>query len=338
MKALVVSEITEAGKKGVRLYKACVYLDISVRTFERWRAGDYSDKRKGAPKSVSKKLSLQERQTIIDTACEARFRDCNPYEIIAILAGEGKYIGSESSVYRVLKSAGKLVHRSESKRGKRTEPPSELMATGVDQVWSWDITYLKTAVLGIYLFAYVIIDIWSRKIVGWAIHEQESADLAKELFQSIAARTHVRGIRLRSDNGSPMKGMTMIETLYRLGIVPTFSRPRVSDDNPFIESWFKTLKFTVGYPKYFDDLDHARRWMSDFVHWYNTEHLHSGIGYVTPQQRHEGSDRPVFQVRNETISTAYLLHPERWSRHIRIWGAPPTVALNAGRQRRKNVA
>ena len=338
MKRRVITEVEKVRVDGVRLEKACKYLEISVRTFQRWQNDCGPDRRKGAVKKVHKKLSEEERRIIIKTACEKRFRDCTPYEIVAILASEGRYIGSESSIYRVLRSEGKLRHRGEVRHGKKSPRPPEMVATGPNQVWSWDITYLKTTVTGIYFYAYMIIDIWSRKIVGWAIHHHESADLARELFKSLAHSMNVRGVRLRSDNGNPMKGMTMLATLYSLGIIPSFSRPRVSDDNPFIEAYFKTMKYTIGYPGLFEDIEHARRWMADFIDWYNNYHMHSKIGYVTPQQRHEGTDRKIFEARNITMAMARQAHPERWSRHTRTWDAPATVALNAARHPRKSVA
>jgi putative transposase len=338
MKSRAIAGIEEAVASGARLNEACRSLEISTRTFERWKGRRGPDRRKGAKKAVPKKMTDEERNKIIETASTERFRDCNPYEIVATLAGEDNYIGSESTIYRVLKGAGKLHYRGEAKHGKKMSKPPEVVATGPDQVWSWDITYMKSAVLGIFFYAYVIIDIWSRKIVGWAIHDHESPDRARELFASVANRTEVRGVHLRSDNGNPMKGMTMLAMLYHLGITPSFSRPRVSNDNPFIESYFKTLKYTVGYPGCFESLEHARKWMANFVDWYNTGHMHSKIGYVTPMQRHEGSDRPIFETRNAAMEKAYCAHPERWSRHVRTWGAPSSVALNAARHPRENAA
>ena len=213
--------------------------------------------------------------------------------------------------------------------------PPELVATGPNQVWSWDITWLKTSVRGIFLYAYVIIDVWSRKIVGWEVHTEESSDIAAELFRRLSREEDVRGVRLHSDNGNPMKGVTMIMMLYRLGIIPSFSRPRVSDDNPYSESLFKTLKYTAGFPKYFKDLRFARSWMADFVNWYNNEHRHSGIGYITPNQRHSGEGIKVMQKRNRTILSAYSKNPERWSKTPSLWKEKEIVYLNPSRETRE---
>ena len=323
-----VELIDEALEAGARRWKACEGLGIDVRTYWRWKAGAHVDGRKGAPRRVKRKLDDAERQQIIDASCSERFRDCTPYEIVAKLAEEGTYLASVASFYRVLRANGKLHHRGESRPAQGHIRPPELCATGPNQVWSWDITYLKTAVAGIFLFAYLIIDVWSRKIVGWSVQAEESEEHAKTLFRSLAHRHELRDIRLHSDNGNPMKGFSMLMTLYLLGVIPSFSRPRVHDDNPYSESLFKTLKYTVGYPKYFRDLNHARQWMSGFVDWYNTAHLHSGIGYVTPQQRHDGTAQTILDARNRTLAAAYARHPERWNKPPKRWSAPATVYLN----------
>ena len=202
------------------------------------------------------------------------------------------------------------------------------MATGPDQVWSWDITYMKTGVSGIFLYAYMIIDVWSRAIVGWEVNDREDPELAADLFRRLALSKNVRGVRLHADNGNPMKAATMIMMLYRLGIIPSFSRPRVSDDNPYSESFFKTMKYHVRYPHHFEGIDHARLWLADFVDWYNTEHRHSAIGYVTPQQRHDGHDLELFERRNKALNLARLSHPERWGNRVALHGAERIVYLN----------
>ncbi len=313
---------------GARRWKACEVLGITVRTYQRWKGGSLVDRRKGAARNLRRKLSTAEREELIRQACNDRFRDCTPYEIVAILAQEGTYLASVSTFYRVLRQQGKLHHRSNSRPATRRAGPPELVATGPNQVFSWDITYLKTGVSGIYLYAYLIVDVWSRKIVGWSVETEESEARAAQLFRNLQRTLHLRGVRLHSDNGNPMKGATMLMTLYSLGVIPSFSRPRVSDDNPYSESLFKTLKYTAGYPRYFRDLGHAREWMATFIDWYNTRHLHSKIGYVTPQQRHEGTAKAILETRNRTVEQAYQRHPERWSKPPKRWTAPDTVYLN----------
>lgn len=325
---LAVALIEEAAAAGARLFRACDVLGISTRTFARWKSGNVTDRRKGAPKRVPRKLSEAEREEIIRISCSEEYRDQNPNEIVVDLLEKGRYIASSSTFYRVLRSRNMVHHRSETKAPRTSARPPELVATGPNQVWSWDITYLKTSVSGIFLYAYVIIDVWSRKIVGWEIHERESPELAAELFQRLSTRLDLRGVKLHADNGNAMKASTIIVMLYRLGIIPSFSRPRVSDDNPYIESLFKTMKYNVRYPSCFTDLHHARSWLADFVNWYNMFHRHSAIGYVTPHERHEGLDLVKFERRNETLERARADHPERWGKRIGLHGAPRIVYLN----------
>ncbi|MEI6702935.1 MAG: IS3 family transposase [Deltaproteobacteria bacterium] len=321
--------IEEAVEAGARRFKACEVLGISTRTFARWKQGKgRPDGRKGAPKEVPRKLSETERDEIVRVACSKEYCDQNPYEIIASHLEQGSYLASPSTFYRVLRSRNLVHHRSEAHARHSSSRPPELRATGPDQVWSWDITYMKTAVSGIFVYAYMIIDVWSRSIVGWEIHEREDPDLAAELFRRVALRRNVKGVRLHADNGNAMKAATMIMMFFQLGIIPSFSRPRVSDDNPYSESFFKTLKCNVRYPHHFDGIEHSRSWTADFVNWYNTEHRHSGIGYVTPQQRHDGLDLQIFERRNKTLDRAREIHPERWGKRIGHHGADRVVYLN----------
>ncbi len=245
-----------------------------------------------------------------------------------ILAENGVYIGSERTFYRVLKAEELLTHRSENNPPKKRYKPEEQTATGPDQVWSWNITYLLTEIKGKYYYLYLVEDIWSRAIRGWEIYEKESAEFASELITKICLRNNISNIVLHSDNGSPMKGATMLATLQRLGVVPSFSRPSVSNDNPYSESLFKTVKYVPGFPKTFCSVDEAREWMNRFVHWYNNEHRHSGIKYVTPMQRHTGKDIELLIVRQETYVNARQKHPERWSKNTRNWEHIDKVKLN----------
>lgn len=322
---------------GARKIKCCEVLEISVRTLERWERGAACDRRKGAAKSVPRKLSEEEKKTIVSTACSETYRDCNPYEIVADLAEKGTYLASESTFYRILREVKMLLHRGDCRPATRSHKPDELVATDPNQVWCWDITYLRSSVNGLFYYAYAIIDIFSRKIVGWEVSDVESGEVAERLFRRLTKSYNLKGVYLHSDNGSPMKGVTMLTLLYKLGVITSFSRPRVSDDNPFIESFFKTVKYTAGYPKCFLDLDHARCWFGDFVNWYNTEHRHSRIGYVTPQQRHEGSADCIFQARNQTYAQAYAQHSERFSSKPKTWGAPEAVYLNPTAETRKQL-
>ena len=325
---LAVELIEEAVESRARLFKACEVLKISTATFYRWKNGGGIDKRKGAAKRVVGKLTEGEKQNIINVACEDRFKDKTPYEIVAILLDEGIYLASVSTFYRILREAGLIHYRGNSRPGHQHARPDELKATGPDQVYSWDITWLPTYIRGQSLFAYMIIDVWSRKIVCWEIHTRESVEIAEAMFKRLSREKDLENVCLHSDNGSPMRGSMLLVTLHQLGVLPSFSRPRVSNDNPFIESFFKTVKFTPGYPGRFQDIQSAREWMADFVDWYNNEHRHSGIGYITPEQRHSGQVKKIMSFRNDVMDKARVTHPERFSGEPVRWSEYPVVYLN----------
>ena len=261
----------------------------------------------------------------------------NPCQIVAILAEEGTYIGSERTIYRVLKRNKLLNHRERSRIPVKRPRPAELKADGPNQVWSWDITYLCSDLKGKFYYLYMFLDVWSRVIIGWNIYEKESADNSSELMRKISMNNKVKGVRLHSDNGSPMKGATMLGTLQTLGITPSFSRPRVSDDNPYSESLFKTLKYRITYPKNFKSIDDAKKWTTDFVQWYNYEHRHSKIKYVTPMQRHTGEDKNILEKRKTTYLEARKRNPERWTKNIRNWERENIVVLNATKIQEQNT-
>lgn len=320
--------ISEAIDCGARKRKACEIIGIPIRTVERWENDNAGDKRPFVKNIPPNKLSLDERDEIINICCSQDFKDLSPNEIVPILAEEGRYIASESTFYRILRQEDLLAHRAESNPPKKRGKPDELKATGADQVLSWDITYLLSNIKGKYFYLYLFEDIWSRAIRGWNVYEHESADYAAELMKKICEENNIGNIRLHSDNGSPMKGATMLATLNNLGVIPSFSRPRVSNDNPYSESLFKTLKYSAGYPKSFSSIEEARDWVEGFVNWYNNEHRHSGIKFVTPMQRHTGEDKKLLSKRRETYKKAQQKNPERWSENIRNWDWIEEVYLN----------
>jgi transposase InsO family protein len=320
--------IDEAIDSGARKWKACETMNIPVRTLERWVRDPVEDKRKTVKNIPSNKLTDSEIEEIKSISCSDRFKDLSPNEIVPILAENGVYIASERTFYRVLKAEELLAHRSENDPPKKRYKPDEYTATGPDQVWSWDITYLLTEIKGRYYYLYMVEDIWSRAIRGWEIYEKESAEYASELIKKICMENNISNVVLHSDNGSPMKGATMLATLQRLGVVPSFSRPSVSNDNPYSESLFKTVKYIPGYPKTFASVDEARKWMKKFVDWYNNEHRHSGIKFVTPMQRHTGKDTDLLKIRKETYEKAKQKNPERWSNNTRNWDRIEEVKLN----------
>lgn len=321
--------VKEAVAAGARRWRACEVLGLTARTLERW--GDVDDDgRHGPNTSPANKLSDAERKKLIAVATSPEFRDHSPSQIVPRLADRGEYVASESTFYRVLRDEDMQHHRGRSR--PPVSRPHEHVADGPWQVGSWDITYLRSLVRGQFFYLYLVEDVWSRKILGWEVHDLECNELAAMLIERIRRLNpdvDLRGWVLHSDNGGPMKGATMLATLQRLGVVPSFSRPSVSDDNPYVESLFRTMKYSPEYPSSgFASVEHARQWVARFVAWYNQEHQHSGIGFVTPAARHAGDDVAILAARRETYARARARHPERWSRHARDWKRPAIVTLN----------
>jgi transposase InsO family protein len=308
--------------------KACVTVEISYKSYLRWKSGIITDRRKGAVKQVHRRLSYEEEFRFYQVANQKEYRELTPGQIVASLLDRGIYHGSERTLYRILKKHDALVSRSEARKPVCYKKPQELIATGPNQVWSWDITWLKSNIKGIFFFAYVIIDIFSRKIVGWSIEESESPDYARELYQRILRNGKIKPRFVHSDNGGPMKGLTLVAFLTEMQVGLSFSRPRVSDDNPFIESFFKTVKYHVTYPKCFAGIAAAREWFANFINWYNTVHLHSALGYVTPNQKHLGGDLALFSKRQKVLNLAALQHPERFVIGPRTVQPERVVTLN----------
>lgn len=256
-----------------------------------------------------------------------------PCEIVPTLADEGTYIASESTFYRILREEKMQNHRGRYQKPRKYAKPTSYCATASNQVWTWDITYLNGPIKGLFYYLYLIVDLFSRDIVGWEVWEEESAFHASELIRRAClaqGRLTTQPLVLHSDNGSPMKGATMLETLYALGITPSNSRPRVSNDNPYSESIFKTLKYRPNYqPKGFENIDKARRWCKRFVQWYRYEHHHSGIKFLKPAERHSGKGAEILANRTEVYQAARLAHPERWNgRATRDWNDINEVYLN----------
>ncbi len=327
----ILGLIAEAVEAGARQQPACELIGLSARTLERWRAKDIGDDHRHGPKTTpGNKLSELERKRVLEIMNSPEYRSLSPKQIVPRLADMGAYIASESTMYRIQAEAGQNAHREPSKPRKRHKP-TEYVAHGPLEIFSWDITYLRSAVRGEYYYLYLVMDIWSRKIVGWRVERTESMDYSSELITSICHALGVdpEGIVLHSDNGGPMKGSTMLATLEALGIVASFSRPRVSDDNPYSEALFRTLKYRPWFPnRPFQSLEEARAWVSFFVDWYNDEHLHSAITYVTPNDRHAGQDVETLAQRRKVYKEAKRRHPERWSGATRSWSRVDVVKLN----------
>lgn len=342
-RALAVEFIQEANQNGARLAKACEELHISVRTYERWVAdGDVKvDQRPLAKRPVPKnKLSEEEKVEILTVVKQEEYVDLPPTQIVPKLADNGLYIASESTFYRVLREEKMQHHRGRSQNPERRIPESHL-ATSPNQVWTWDITWLGGPVKGLYYRLYLILDLFSRKAVGWEVWETEEAQHAETLVKKAVISEKIQGepLVLHSDNGSPMKAETFLSLLEKLGIQSSFSRPRVSNDNPYSEAMFRTLKYRPDFPhKGFASLTEAREWAQQFVHWYNEIHLHSGLNFVTPVQCHTGEHVAILEKRKNVYEAAKAKHPERWARSTRNWTPHERVALNPMRDEEQNKA
>lgn len=329
----LLSFFNEAVHAGARTFKAAAIMGLSLRTLQRWQQPDtvQVDGRTLRQPSPSHKLSDEERAKVLSIANSDQFKDLPPHQIVPILAERGQYIASESSFYRILRAAKQLTHRHASGQKNPRSKPKALVATAPNQLYSWDITYLATQVKGQFFYLYLFMDIFSRKIVGWQVYHEESSQNAADLMRDICQREHIQReqLTLHSDNGSPMKGATMLATLQRLGVVTSLSRPAVSNDNPYSESLFKTLKYCPKYPSQpFADIAAARQWVANFVHWYNHEHRHSSIQFATPAQRHQGEDRAILARRQAVYEAARTKNPARWTNNTRNWEWQSEVFLN----------
>lgn len=329
---MILEAIEDAQRSGARLTAACRVVGVSARTIERWRGrpgGD--DRRLGPQRRAANALTPLEEARVLAVMTSPRYAGLSPKQLVPQLADEGLYLASESTIYRLQRRHGLRRGRRQLERTHVTRSTTVHRATGPNQVWSWDITWLPTVVRGRYVYLYLVMDVWSRRIVGWTVAKRESPDVAAELIQRVCRDGNVdpRGLVLHSDNGTPMRGATMVSTLQWLGIVPSFSRPHVSDDNPYSEALFRTLKHAPAYPRLpFVDADAARAWVASFVDWYNSEHRHSAIRYVTPDERHDGREHGVLAGRRELYAKARASNPARWSGEIRNWSPVGLVVLN----------
>jgi putative transposase len=331
---MILGLVNDAVAAGARRELACRQLGLAERSTQRWRRADVGDDGRAGPRTrPANAFTPAERTKLLKVVNSPEYRDLPPKQVVPRLADEGQYVGSESTIYRVLRAEGQNAHRGRAKR-RTVRKVDAHVATAANQVWSWDITYLLSTLRGRFFYLYLVEDVWSRRIVGFQVHAEECMELSAALVRATCAAEGVdpKGLVLHSDNGGPMKGSTMLATLAHLGIVASFSRPSVSDDNPFIESLFRTLKYRPEYPhKPFDTLEEARAWVATFVTWYNAEHRHSGIRFVTPDERHHGRENNVLANRVRVYERARRQHPNRWSRGTRNWTPAPAVYLNPKR-------
>ena len=336
----VAQNIQTAHADGARLRPACKIAGIDLRTLQRWQAHAGLTAGDGRPQAVrpmpSHALTTDERAQLLAVANEPRFASVPPARIVPMLADEDVYLASESSFCRVLREHGQSTHRGRAKAPKASRPPTTHIATAARQVWCWDMTYLPATVIGRWFHLYLILDLYSRKIVGWEVHATDDSHHAAHLVQctalseGIAMQAHKPV--LHGDNGSTLKATTVLAMLHHLSVKPSYSRPRVSDDNAYAESLFRTAKYRPEFPaKGFADLDAARAWAAQFVHWYNHDHRHSGLRYVSPAQRHAGEDHAILAARHELYTRARQAKPARWSGSTRNWSPVGPVTLNPER-------
>ena len=337
---IVAQNISKAHTAGARLRLACETAGIDVRTLQRWQAHEGLTTGDGRPQAVrpmpSHALSPHERAQLLAVANEPRFAAVPPARIVPMLADEGIYLASESSFSRVLRAHGQTVHRGRAKAPKAVRPPTTHIAQTPRQIWCWDMTYLPAQVLGRWFHLYLILDLYSRKIVGWEVHDTDDSDHAVHLVRRTALAEGIATLDtkpvLHGDNGSTLKATTVLAMLNWLGVKPSYSRPRVSDDNAYAEALFRTAKYRPEFPaKGFADLEQARTWAAGFVRWYNHDHRHSGIRYVSPAQRHAGDDHAILAARHELYTRAREINPARWSGRTRDWSPIGAVTLNPER-------
>lgn len=333
----LVEWINEATHAGARKTRACIEVGLTLRTLQRWTENDdmKTDARTTTVRpQPANKLSAAESHAVLDVCNHTTYAHLPPSQIVPRLADDGVYLASESTFYRVLKAHDQQHRRGRAQAPRPHAPPTSYTAMAANQVWSWDITYLPSPVRGQFYYLYLFEDIYSRKAVGWEVYAQESGERAAELIQRavLAEQCWQKPLVLHSDNGAPMKSSTLLAKLYELGVTPSRGRPRVSNDNPYSESLFRTLKYCPQWPEHgFASLETARTWVHDFIAWYNNQHRHSRIRFVTPAQRHRGDDKGILTKRHAVYEAAKARRPERWSGKTRNWEPVGAVMLNPER-------
>jgi putative transposase len=307
--------------KEVGTAAACKSLDIARPTYYR-RLGARDEQASSRP-APPRALGAAERQEILDVLHTDRFVDKAPVEVYASLLDEGVYHCSVRTMYRILEEAGEVRERRDQVRQPHYKAP-ELLATAPNQVWSWDITKLLGPVKWAYFYLYVILDIFSRYVVGWMIAQHESSVLAQRLIGETCEKQNVQPgqLTIHADRGASMKSKPVALLLADLGVTKTHSRPHVSDDNPYSESQFKTLKYRPDFPDRFGSIQDARSFCQGFFPWYNCEHRHSGIGLLTPEMVHYGKAETVISQRRIVLASAFEAYPERFVRGLPI---PPPL-------------
>ena len=319
--------VTELLAERVGVSRACDTLDVPRSTLYRARQPRPEPKPRPTP---SHALTASERSEVREVLNSDRFMDQSPRQVYAALLDEGRYLASVSTMYRVLRVHDEVRERRAVRRHPVYQKP-ELLATGPNQVWSWDITVMRGPVKWAHFALYTVLDIFSRYAVGWMIAETQTSELARQLVDESVRKQGIPPgqLTLHSDNGTPMKGKPLVGLLDDLGIDRSHSRPHTSDDNPFSEAQFKTMKYRPDYPKRFSDIDAARQWARRFFDWYNHEHYHSGLNLLTPASVHYGEAESIQQRRQATMTLAYAANPRRFAAGPpQVKGTPEAVWIN----------
>ncbi len=321
--------------RDVGIRTACHALDVSRAGFYRWKSPAQEKPRPQPPLA----LSASERSAVLDLLHEDRFIDKAPREIYATLLDEEHYLCSIRTMYRILDQEGEVKERRNQLIRPHYAKP-ELLATGPNQVWSWDITKLKGPAKWTYYYLYVILDIFSRYAVGWMVAHRELAALARKLMEETMEKQSIQPgqLLIHADGGSSMTSKPVAFLLADLGVTKSHSRPSVSNDNPYSESQFKTMKYRPEFPERFGSIEHARAFSQTFFRWYNTEHYHSGLGLLTPEDVHYGKAPRILEARQEVLLSAYEHHPERFKGRIpkpdplpdAVWINRPSPASDGG--------
>lgn len=305
----------------IGLAAACRHLSVPRSSLYRRRQSADEPKPQPIPRRA---LSPEERAEVRAVLNSERFQDSPPRQVYATLLDDEQYLCHWRTMYRIMDEYQEVGERRDQRQQASYQKP-QLVASAPNQVWSWDITHLKGPAKWCYFYLYVILDIFSRYVVGWLIAEQESTELAHLLIAETCAKQGIKPeqLALHSDRGSPMTSKLVSQLLIDLGIIKSHSRPRVADDNPYSEAQFKTLKYRPDYPDRFQNLSHARQWGQSVFSWYNHDHYHSALGLLTPASVHYGQADIILAQRQQVLQTAYLAHPERFVKGLPIVPAPP---------------
>ena len=314
-------KITESLAKDVNLQQACAALAVPRASFYRWqdRAEDSHGERLCSVPPLA--LSGKEEAAVLEILHAARFVDQPPQEIYSTLLDEGTYLCSVRTMYRILEKHEEVKERRNQLTHPHYQKP-ELLANVSNQLWSWDITKLKEPAKWTYFYLYVIIDVFSRYVVGWMVAHRELSSLAQKLIEQTCEKQHIQPgqLTIHADRGPSMKSKPVAFLMADMGITKSHSRPYVSNDNPYSESQFKTLKYRPDFPERFGAIVDARLFCQTFFRWYNSEHYHSGIGFQTPENVHYGRTEQIIKERQAVLNAAYEKHPKRFK------GKPPTPA------------